>query len=349
VTFSKSIVIAATVAVGVVALGLGACGDDSDNSDDSGSASDITVGYSFPGRDQFQLIQADTAVGQIEEQGMTALEPISANFDAGKQISDIQTLVSQGANAMMVVPADSSAIKPAIDSLNSKDIPIVSIDISPENAEVDMVVRANNVQMGADACEEMGGALDGKGTVLSMQGDYKTTNGRDRGEGFKNCMDEQFPDIEVLECPTEWDAAKAADCAETQLTADSEIAGVYMASDTVMLAPVLSALKSVGRDAKVGEPGHVYLASIDGSPFGLEQIRAGNLDVLLSQPLDLYAKYGAEYLTLASEGETFSPGPTDHDSKIVEDEAGNLQDLLPAPLVTKENASDPDLWGNSVK
>ncbi len=47
-------------------------------------------------------------------------------------------------------------------------------------------------------------------------------------------------------------------------------------------------------------------------------------------------------------GETFKPGPTDHGSHIV-DFKGNPMDLLPAPTVTKENASDPALWGNKAK
>jgi ribose transport system substrate-binding protein len=273
---------------------------------------------------------------------------VSANKDAGKQLSDIQSLVSGGAKAMMLVPADSSAIKPALDFLASKSIPTVSIDISPVGAKVLMIVRADNVKMGADACQKMGTWLKGKGTVLSMQGDYRTTNGRDRGVGFKNCMDKQFPDIKVIERPTLWQPDKAADVANTVIKTNKQVNGVYMASDTIMLAPVLSALKSAGRDALAGEPGHVYLASIDGSPFGLDQIRAGKLDALLSQPLDLYAKYGVSYLKQALEGKTFKPGATDHGSQIVSVE-GNLQDLLPAPVVTKDNVDDPSLWGNNAK
>lgn len=341
--------ILALVVFGALAFGVAACGEDSASSSGSGSADDTTVGYSTKGTDQFQLILQEQAVDQIEEQGMEALEPISANLDAGKQLSDVQTLVSQGANAMMVVPTDSSAIKPALEFLSSRDIPTVSIDIAPVGGEVSMVVRADNVQMGADACEQMGEWLDGEGTVVSMQGDYKTSNGRDRGVGFKDCMDEQFPNVEVLECPTDWLPEKAADCAQTLVTANEEIDGVYMASDTIMLAPVLSALKSAGRDAKVGESGHVYLISIDGSPYGLRQIRAGTLDALLSQPLDLYAKYGAEYLKAAVEGETLEPGPTDHNSEIIEDETGNLEDLLVAPMVTEENVDEPSLWANNVE
>jgi ribose transport system substrate-binding protein len=342
---------AAAAVAFAAALGVAACGDDEPEgaASDGGTASaaeNVKVGFSNKASDQFVLTMQNLAVEELKGQGMDPLQPVSASTDPGKQISDIQNLVSAGAQAMVVVPQDSAAIKPALDFLASKKIPAVALDTAPAGAKVAMAVMADNVKMGEDGCEQMGKWLNGAGVVLSMQGDYRTSTGRERGEGFKNCMDEKFPDIEVIERPTYWQADKAAEVANTVLKTNREIDGVYMASDTVMLAPVLSALKSAGRDAKVGEDGHVYLISVDGSPFGLEQIRADKLDALLSQPLDLYAKYGASYLKEALDGATFQEGPTDHDSRIVTVD-GNLTDLLPAPLVTKENASDPTLWGNS--
>jgi ribose transport system substrate-binding protein len=346
--------ISVALVAAALALGVSACGDSGSGGDTAGAAATsgapstkgVKVGYSTVGNDEFQLIEQKQAVDQIQKQGMHALQPVSANKDAGKQLSDIQSLVSAGAKAMMVVPTDSSAIKPALDFLDSKGIPTVSIDIAPVGAKVSMIVRADNYKMGEDGCKQMGAWLKGKGTVLSMQGDYRTTNGKDRGEGFKDCMDKMFPDIKVIERPTDWLPDKAAQVANTEVVNNKQLDGIYMASDTIMLAPVLSALKKAGRDTKVGEPAHVYLISIDGSPFGLQQIRGGKLDALLSQPLDLYAKYGVSYLKQALEGKSFEAGPTDHDSRIVL-VGGNPQDLLPAPLVTKDNASDPSLWGNA--
>jgi ribose transport system substrate-binding protein len=339
----------------VAAIGVTACGDSDSGStatsagastSGSGSARDLKVGYSNKSPDQAMLTMQRFAIDQMKQQGMKALQPLSAGTDPGKQISDVQNLVSAGANALLVVPQDSSAIKPALDFLTSKKIPAVTLDTAPVGAKVAMAVMADNVKMGQDGCQQMGTWLKGKGTVLSMQGDYNTSTGRDRGVGFKSCMDKKFPDIKVIERPTHWQADQAADVANTQLKTNKDIDGVYMASDTVMLSAVLSALKSAGRDAKVGEPGHVYLISIDGTSFALQQIRAGKLDALLSQPLDLYAKYGVSYLKQAAEGKEFNVGPTDHDSRIAT-VSGNLTDLLTAPLITKDNASDPSLWGNA--
>jgi ribose transport system substrate-binding protein len=121
-----------------------------------------------------------------------------------------------------------------------------------------------------------------------------------------------------------------------------------MQSDSVMLAGVLHVLKGAGKFTTVGEPHHIMLVSIDGTPLALRSIRDGTLDAAISQPLDLYVKYGLYYLRQAVAGKTFSPGPTDHGSRIVTYK-GNLMDLLPAPIVTKANASDPTLWGNKVK
>jgi hypothetical protein len=52
-----------------------------------------------------------------------------------------------------------------------------------------------------------------------------------------------------------------------------------------MLHAILNILKALKKDAKAGEPGHIYLIGIDGTPLALEKIRSGDfsdeVDVLL--------------------------------------------------------------------
>lgn len=133
------------------------------------------------------------------------------------------------------------------------------------------------------------------------------------------------------------------------LNSNPNLAAIYLQSDSVMLAGVLNVFKGAERDATVGAPDHVYLASIDATPFALEQIRAGKLDVAISQPLDLYVKYGVAYAKAATAGKAdFKPGPTDHGSEIVL-LGDNPMDLLPGPVVTKANVDEPTLWGNAAR
>ena len=119
-----------------------------------------------------------------------------------------------------------------------------------------------------------------------------------------------------------------------------------MESGSIMLPGVLSVLQQAGRKEKAGERNKIFLIAIDGSPYELQKIRSGELDATVSQPLNLYAHWGVEYLRRAVKGDTFSAGPTDHGSQIVKNAAGNLEDLVPAPLVTRKNVDDPSLWGN---
>jgi ribose transport system substrate-binding protein len=328
------------IAIVALASGLGAA---------AAQAQEFTMGYSVGFlTDPFQAIQVDLTMAEAEKAGLKTLPVANANGDAGKQITDFHNLIAQGAQGIIVVPTDSDAIVPALTYADQEEVPVVAIDIGPAGGKTAMIVRADNIRMGEDACKAMGEALGGKGKVLSMMGDQATTNGRDRTTGFKQCMAESFPDIELIEQPTYWKTDRATSVAQTVVTSTPDLAGIYMQSDAVMLTGVLNVLKSADKLTKVGEDGHIYLISIDGTPFALEQVREGWLDATISQPLNLYVKYGLEYLQGAVAGEAFEVGATDHDSRI-EDFNGNLMDLLPAPVVTAANVDDPTLWANQVK
>ena len=307
------------------------------------------LGYSAPFlTDPFQAVMANQTLLAVKAVGLETLPPTNANGDAGKQSTDIRNLVSAGANVLIINPADSQAIVPALAFADSKKVPVVSIDIAPASGKVAMIVRADNKGIGALACEALAKAIGGKGKVLSLMGDQATTNGRDRTTGFDDCIKAKYPDITIIEKPTYWKADKATSEAQTIVTTTPDISAIYMQSDSVMLAGVLNVLKSAGKLTKVGEPNHIFLATVDGTPFALDKIREGLVDVTVAQPLDLYAKYGASYAKAALAGKTFSVGKTDHNSEIIA-VGDNLMDSLPATVVTNANANDPALWGNQAK
>jgi ribose transport system substrate-binding protein len=113
-----------------------------------------------------------------------------------------------------------------------------------------------------------------------------------------------------------------------------------------LLDPTITTLKTHNLLFPAGSPGHIVLFTNDGSAEEYAAIRRGDLDATISQPADMYAKYGLIYLQQAMAGQTFKAGPTDHGSTIVEVSPGVLEDQLSAPLVTKSNVDDKSLWGN---
>jgi len=155
--------------------------------------------------------------------------------------------------------------------------------------------------------------------------------------------------LKQLEIPTKaWSGEDAAAGLDTLLNSTPDIKAIYMHAGGVFLAPTLQTLKRKGLLKTAGQPGHVIIVSNDGIPQEFDAIRRGDADATVSQPADLYAKYGMLYLKQAMAGKKFAPGPTDHGSTIVEVAPGVLEDQLPASLVTKQNVDDKSFWGNQL-
>ncbi|WP_159014761.1 sugar ABC transporter substrate-binding protein [Acidisoma sp. S159] len=298
--------------------------------------------------DPFQALLVNFMMQSAKVAGIKTLPLTNANGDAGKQIADVHNLISEGAQGLIVVPTDSEAIIPAVKFAAKRKVPVVAIDTGPSGGKVAMIVRADNYRMAAEDCELLGKALGGRGSVLLLMGDQASLNGRDRANGFRDCVKKDFGAIKINAQPMYWKSDKCTSAAQTVVSTTPGLGAIYMSSDVVCLAGVLNVLKSAGKLKKAGVPGHIYLYGIDGSPFALTKIREGWVDATVSQPLELYVKYGLQYLQAAVDGKTFSAGPTDHDSHIV-DFNGNLMDLLPATVVTKGNVDSKSLWGNEVK
>ncbi|GII81684.1 ABC transporter substrate-binding protein [Sphaerisporangium rufum] len=285
---------------------------------------------------------------QAKELGADLMPPTNSQNDVAKLVANVQALVSQGAKAVVMAPQDTGAVANTLRQLADRKIPVVTVDTRPDKGDTFMVVRTDNRLYGSEACKFLGEKLGGKGKVIEFQGSLSSVNGRDRSEAFAECMKTDYPGITVFEEPTEWEGPKAAAALQTRLTQHPDIKGIYMQAGGVFLAPTLQVLKTKGLLAGPDDPEHIFIVSNDGIPQELKAIRDGHIDATLSQPADLYAKYGVYYAKAAIDGKTFAPGPTDHDSTIVDVGGGRLEDQLKAPLVTKDNVDDPGLWGNQV-
>ncbi|MER5405429.1 sugar ABC transporter substrate-binding protein [Streptomyces sp. NPDC002769] len=347
---SSRAVSAAAVAA-CATLVLAACGSTKDDVASGGGGGDGSgkVGVILPLlTSPFWQSYNDYVPKMAKSEGVDALKTVNSNSDPSQQITDINNQLNQGVKGLVVAPLDSAAIVAGLDQAERKGVPVVAVDVAPDKGKVAMVVRADNVAYGEKACEFLGKQV-GSGKVVQIMGDLASVNGRDRSEAFRSCVKKNYPKLKVLEIPAKWESDTAASKLDTLLNANPDIKGIYMQAGGVYLAPTLQTLKSKGMLKKAGQSGHIAIVSNDGIPQEFDAIRKGEIDATVSQPADAYAKYGMYYIKAAMQGKTFKTGPTDHDSKIVKLPSGILEDQLPAPLVTKDNVDDPELWGNTVK
>ncbi|MBF4163344.1 sugar ABC transporter substrate-binding protein [Nocardioides sp. CBS4Y-1] len=324
---------------------LAACGGESTTSSASSDAAKICV--DFPRSDTDFWNAFISYVPQYADEMDLDVSTSNSAGDVQKLVANVTACVNQGGKAVVIAPQDTAAVAPLLEQMAAKDIPVVSLDTAPDSGTAYMVVRADNKALGEQACEYLGEQMGGKGAVVELMGGQDSVNGRDRREGFGECMKSKYPDIRVIEEPSEWEADKAQSQLQTAIGANQDVRGVYMAS-SFALAGTIQVLKAAGKPTDPSDPDHVFVVSNDGIPQEYKDISEGTLDATVSQPADLYAKYGLYYAEAAIKGETFEPGETDHDSTIVEDDNGFLEDQLPSVLVTKDNVDDPDLWGNTL-
>jgi simple sugar transport system substrate-binding protein/ribose transport system substrate-binding protein len=333
----------------IAAITASACSKDNPSSGGSssgGSGGSSSVGVDFPRADSdFWNAYNGYVPTKASELGVRLVGPTNSQNDIQKLIGNVDSLVAQGAKALVIAPQDTGAIGPKLDELAGKNIPAISVDTRPDTGKIYMVVRADNRAYGKKACEFLGEKLGGKGKVIEFQGALSSINGRDRSEAFKECMTSKFPDIKVFEEPTDWEGAKAQAALETRLSTDPDIRGVYMQAGGVFLDPTLQVLKQRGLIVPPTDPKHIFVVSNDGIPQEFDAIRKGEIDATVSQPADKYAQFGLYWAKQALAGFTPKAGPSDHDSTIIKLPNG-FEDQLPAPLVTKDNVDDKSLWGN---
>ncbi|WP_052488567.1 sugar ABC transporter substrate-binding protein [Streptomyces sp. 150FB] len=312
------------------------------------SGSGGKVGIDLPRSDSDFWNSYQGYVEQGVKDGVVDALPLSnSQNDIGKLVANVQAFQEQGAKAIVMAPQDTGAVTEALNTLNEKKIPVISVDTRPDKGQVYMVVRADNRAYGEQACQFLGKQLKGKGKVAEFQGDLSSINGRDRSEAFKSCMDKNFPGIKVFELVTNWAGDVASAKLQSTLAANPDLNGIYMQAGGVFLQPTLALLEQKKLLKAPGTPGHITIISNDGIPQEFDAIRQGKIDATVSQPADLYAKYALQYAKDALAGKKQKVGPTDHDSNIIKIPNG-LEDQLPAPLVTKDNVDDAKLWANQL-
>jgi ribose transport system substrate-binding protein len=330
------------------ALAVGGCGSGDDG---GGGSGDKTLGVSLPYvTNDFFVALNEITRQEAKGDGWNVLETTDAKQKVDQQVTDVNNLISRGITGLALNPGDSSGIVPALNAAEKADVPVVLMDVGATGGKAYMTVTTDNRKAGEQACKQTAKLLKeaGKesGTVLELQGDLASDVGRARTEGFDECMKQEAPNIKIVAKPTKWQGAAAADATQTVL-AQQDIDAIYMQSDCGMQAPVQAAMRQAGKLVPAGEDGHIVLGAIDGCPPSLKAIEDGTLDFTVEQPIVGYAKRVTKYLSEAIDGVKQKVGPDGDGGRIVEAPTG-LMNIVPATLVTKENAADPERWGGQI-
>lgn len=262
--------------------------------DTNGAEGEYTIGLVVSTlNNPFFVDLRDGAQAKADELG-ASLIVLDSQDDAASELSNVEDLITQGVDLIMINPTDSDAVGSAVSAANEAGIPVVTLDRSANSGEVVAHIASDNVAGGVMAGEFIVEQLDGKGTVVELEGIPGASAARERGEGFNTAI--EGTDLEVVARQTaNFDRAEGLSVMENILQSQPEIDAVFAHNDEMALG-ALEAIKASGRD--------IIIVGFDATDDAVAAVEAGDLAATVQQlPKDI-GSIGVDTATKILSGES---------------------------------------------
>lgn len=195
---------------------------------------------------------------EFERLGIDVIATTDADFDPAKQVSDIETVLAQDPDIIVSIPTDPVATAGAYRKAAEQGVKLVFMDNVPSGfvAGEDYVsmVSADNYGNGVTSAYLLARSLGGEGKigVIYHEADFFVT--QQRYDGFRTTIEEEFPDIEIVQAQGIAGPDFAGDAqgvANAMLTRHADLDGIWAVWD-VPAEGVMAAAREIGRtDIKI--------------------------------------------------------------------------------------------------
>lgn len=255
----------------------------------AGTASAETIGVSMQSFDNnFQTLLREGLGARASEVDGVKIQVEDAQADISKQLNQVNNFIAANVDAIIVTLADTSAAPGISDAAAKAGIPLVYLNLEPDNVaklpEKQAYVGSRETDAGRLAGEAACSLLKEKGKAADAQayilmGDLAHQASRDRTSSFKQAL--TSGDCKAVTIADEqsaaWTRTTAMDMTTNWITAGRPIDVVFANNDEMAIGAV-QALKaaSVSMD-------DVIVIGIDATPDGLASMAAGDLDATVFQ------------------------------------------------------------------
>lgn len=278
----------------------------------------IVIGAAMPVFDDKWLTYLYDAINKYDEENNDVeVKMVDAKNDSGKQLSQVETFVSQGVDAIIINPVDTSAVGPMVDAANKANVPVIVVNRMPDDATLQKIyayVGSDSIKAGTMQMEEVAKLLGGKGNVAIMTGELGSESQIKRTQGNKDIIAKN-PDIKMVREQTAmYQRAEGMKLMENWIQSGDQLNAIVANNDEMAIGAIM-ALEAAGKR------NGVVIAGIDGTPDALEYIKAGKLNISTFQDPVGQGKGAIEAAVKAAKGEKL-------ESNIID---------VPFELITKEN------------
>jgi putative multiple sugar transport system substrate-binding protein len=254
--------IIASLAVGALALGLSACGDDGGSGGGGGDAG--TVGVAMPTKSSERWIaDGNNIKSQLEDAGYD-VDLQYAEDDIPTQVSQVENMITKEVDVLVIAAIDGTALGDVLGQAEDLDIPVISYDRLIRDSEaVDYYSTFDNFKVGVLQGQSLVDGLKEKGkppyNIELFAGSPDDNNAKFFFDGAMSVLQPMIDsgDMKVVSGQTDfeqvailrWDPATAQkrmeDILTSTYTGGEQVQGVLSPYDGLSLG-IIAALKANG-------------------------------------------------------------------------------------------------------
>lgn len=218
---------------------------------------------------------------------------LDSQNDPSKELSNVEDITVRGAKVLLINPTDSTAVVNAVRVANKKNIPVITLDRGAAQGNVVSHIASDNVAGGKMAGDFIAEKLGDNAKVIQLEGIAGTSAARERGEGFKQAVQEHKFEI-LASQPADFDRTKGLNVMENLLTAQPNVQAVFAQNDEM----ALGAIRAVQAANK-----SVLIVGFDGTDDGVKAVKSGKLGATIAQQPDLIGALGVQTADKIIKGE----------------------------------------------
>lgn len=243
-------------------------------------------------------------------------------FDQTLQTPILSAVVQSKPSAIMMAPNDRRGMIAPIQAAIDAGVPVLCVDTTIESDIQLGDVATDNVEGGRLAARGLAEAIGGAGKVfvVNVKPGISTTDQRE--EGFRDALENEFPDIEYLgQEYCDDDSNIAAQITSARLQSDPDLSGIF-GTNLFAAQGAAAALRQQGLQGKV------RMVGFDAGPTQVQDLKSEVVDLLIAQhPGDI----GEVAVQLLHDFLTTGSPPVPKDL------------VTGATIVTRDNVEDADV------
>ncbi len=267
----------------------------------------------------------------LDEAGIKYISA-DAGSSAEQQIADVENLISQGANALIILAQDGTAIKPAVQSAIDQGIPVIAYDRLIEDPGA-FYITFDNVEVGRMQARAIFEAVP-KGNYVMIKGNAADANADFLRGGQQEILQEAIDAGDIVIVGESYTDNWAPEVAQTNmeqfLTENNNDVQAVVSSNDGMAGGVVAALAAQGLD------GVVPVSGQDGDGAALNRVALGTQTVDVWKDARLLGRTAGEVAALLAAGTAMEDVPSM--LKFTTPEGNEMFSILLSPIpITIDN------------